>query len=257
MDGTGGRHAVRPGAGAAGYTYSTTVAFGGVPAKYVRIIARSSWGGGNQYGLSEVRFYHVPMSAREPQPASGAADAGPEVVLKWRPGREAAKHDVYLGLDEGAVLDGTAPTATVTTPSFDAGTLQLASTYYWRVDEVNAAETPAEWMGRVWSFSTPEFLPVDDFEGYTNESPNRVFQTWVDGAGFSADTFFPNGNPGNGSGRWLGTIRWRARSWRPSSSMAARNPCLWPTTTPPGRPVPRPSGLSLFPRIGPRPESKL
>jgi hypothetical protein len=190
--------------GTAGYAHNTTLDFGGVAARYVRITAISSWGGGSQYGLSEVHFYYVPMSVREPQPASAAAGVGPEVVLKWRAGREAAKHDVYLGLDEGAVLGGTVPTASVTTSSYDAGTLQLASTYYWRVDEVNAAETPAEWVGPVWSFLTPEFLPVDDFETYTNESPNRVFQTWIDGAGFSSDKFFPDGNPGNGSGSLVG-----------------------------------------------------
>jgi hypothetical protein len=160
--------------------------------------------GGGQYGLSEVRFYYVPVNAREPQPASGAAGIGPEAVLKWRSGREAATHEVYLGVDEAAVIDGTVPTATVTAPSFNAGVLQLAGTYYWRVDEVNVAETPAKWMGRVWSFSTPDFLVVDDFENYTNESPNRVFQTWVDGAGFSSDKFFPNGSPGNGSGSLVG-----------------------------------------------------
>ncbi len=190
--------------GTPGYAYNTTIAFGDVPAKYVRITARSSWSGGNQYGLSEVRFYQIPTAARQPQPASGAMDTGPEVILTWRPGRKAASHDVYLGEDQEAVLNGTTPVANVTTPSFDAGTLQLAGTYYWRVDEVNAAETPAEWTGRVWSFSTPEFLTVDDFESYTNESPNRVFQTWIDGAGFSADKFFPNANPGNGSGALVG-----------------------------------------------------
>jgi hypothetical protein len=31
-----------------------------------------------------------------------------------------------------------------------------------------------------------------------------VFQTWIDGWGFSKDTFFPDGNPGNGSGAMVG-----------------------------------------------------
>jgi hypothetical protein len=47
-------------------------------------------------------------------------------------------------------------------------------------------------------------MVVDDFESYTTDSPNRVFQTWIDGMGFSADEFFPNGNPGNGSGAVIG-----------------------------------------------------
>jgi len=82
--------------------------------------------------------------------------------------------------------------------------LNLASTYYWRVDEVNDAETPSVWPGDLWSFSTQEYLVVDDFESYTNDSPKRVFQAWIDGAGFSADDFFPQGNTGNGSGSLVG-----------------------------------------------------
>ena len=45
---------------------------------------------------------------------------------------------------------------------------------------------------------------IDDFESYTNDSPNRVFQTWIDGMGFSADEFFPKGDGGNGSGSTAG-----------------------------------------------------
>jgi len=45
---------------------------------------------------------------------------------------------------------------------------------------------------------------VEDFESYTNDSPKRVFQAWIDGAGFSPDPFFPQGNKGNGSGALVG-----------------------------------------------------
>jgi len=61
--------------GALGYAHNTTIDFGGVAAKYVRLTANSNWGGiVNQYGLSEVRFFYVPVYAREPNPDSGAAD---------------------------------------------------------------------------------------------------------------------------------------------------------------------------------------
>ena len=63
---------------------------------------------------------------------------------------------------------------------------------------------PSAWEGDVWSFSTLEYFPIDDFESYTNESPNRVFQTWIDGWGFSEDEFFPTGNPGNATGSMIG-----------------------------------------------------
>ena len=67
-------------AGKAGYASNTVVDFGGVAAKVVRITARSNWGGLlRQYGLSEVRFLYIPMSAREPAPASGANGSGAAV----------------------------------------------------------------------------------------------------------------------------------------------------------------------------------
>jgi len=49
---------------------------------------------------------------------------------------------------------------------------------------------------------------VDDFEDYNNFSPDRVFQTWIDGVGYSADEFFPVDNPGNGSGAAIGHDIW-------------------------------------------------
>ncbi|MBN1505838.1 MAG: LamG domain-containing protein, partial [Sedimentisphaerales bacterium] len=61
-----------------------------------------------------------------------------------------------------------------------------------------------EWPGNVWAFTTAEFGDIDNFESYTNESPDRVFQTWIDGWGFSPDDNFPNGDPGNGSGALVG-----------------------------------------------------
>jgi len=140
-----------------------------------------------QFGLSEVRFLYIPVLAREPNPASGATDVSVDATLSWREGREAAKHSVYLSADEQAMKDGTAPAVTVSSPS-QAFSLDLAGTYYWRVDEVNDAETPSTWQGDVWSLSTQEYLVVDDFESYNDveagqEGSNLVYVTWVDGFG--------------------------------------------------------------------------
>ena len=59
--------------------------------------------------------------------------------------------------------------------------LQLGTTYYWKINEVNEAETPAVWEGDVWSFSTGAYLVVDDFEGYTNDEGDRIYEVWIDG----------------------------------------------------------------------------
>jgi len=105
--------------GSANYAHNTTVDLSGVTAKYVRLTANNNWGGIlNQFGLSEVRFFYIPLRAREPNPDSGATDVDLEVVLSWRAGREAAGHDVYLSPDEQAVIDGTAPVTTVIEASY-------------------------------------------------------------------------------------------------------------------------------------------
>jgi hypothetical protein len=108
------------------------------------------------------------------------------VVLGWRAGREAAKHDVYFSADEQAVIDGTAPVATVAETSYGPLSLDLSTTYYWKINEVNMAETPTTWQGAVWNFTTTEFLIVDDFESYNDLNPddpnsNRIFFAWLDG----------------------------------------------------------------------------
>jgi hypothetical protein len=173
--------------GVPGYAYNTTVDLGGVVAKYVKITANSNWGGMMpQYGLSEVRFFCIPVFAREPDPASEATYVDVDVTLGFRAGREAAQHDVYLSTDEQAVIDGTAPVATVTETSYGPLTLDLDTTHYWRVDEVNEAEIPATWQGDLWNFTTTDHLIVDDFESYNDldtgdPESKRIFNVWIDG----------------------------------------------------------------------------
>jgi len=173
--------------GVPSYASNTTVDFDGVVAKYVKLTAMSNWSpfGIEQYGLSEVRFFSIPVLAREPGPASAATNVEVDSTLAWRSGREADRHDVYLSTDEQAVIDGTADVVTVTEPGH-APSLDLASTYYWRVDEANDAETPALWQGDVWNFTTQESIVVDDFDSYNDieagqEGSNLVYLTWIDG----------------------------------------------------------------------------
>ncbi len=176
-----GDYVFKRGTGTNAYQHNTTIDFGGVPVRYVKLNVQSNFGGAASYGLSEVRFLHTPVTAREPEPASGAVNVGPEVTLRWRAGREAAAHDVYFGTDEQAVADGTALFDTAPTNTCDVGTLDMGATYYWKIVEVNEAETPGAWAGDVWSFSTPDYFVVDDFEGYTDDDGERVFDLWLDG----------------------------------------------------------------------------
>jgi hypothetical protein len=108
----------------------------GVVAQFVKLTVQNNWTGLlEQYGLSEVRFFYIPGWAREPDPQDGATGVHPDVILSWRSGRQAATHDVYLSDDEQVVIDGTVDAVTVTEASYDAGTLELDETYYWRIDE--------------------------------------------------------------------------------------------------------------------------
>ena len=74
-----GRFRIRPGRRRTPYA-PRPIDLGGVAAKYVKLTIKSNWGGLlPQYGLSEVRFYYVPVTAREPEPAAGATDVNPQV----------------------------------------------------------------------------------------------------------------------------------------------------------------------------------
>ncbi len=163
--------------GAAGYAHNTTVDFGGVVAQYVKLTINANWGGlMPQTGLSEVRFFYKPVRARDPQPVNARTGVAPDVTLSWRMGHEAAAHNVYFGADANALTSA----GTVTESKFTPAAVNLGTTYYWRVDEVNAAETPGLWTGQVWSFTTSEYVTIDDIESY-NDTTNPIFNVWTDG----------------------------------------------------------------------------
>jgi Concanavalin A-like lectin/glucanases superfamily/F5/8 type C domain len=160
----------------ADYAPNTTVDLDGVAAKYVRLNVNSAWSAAGQFGLSEVRFLYIPVHAREPQPADGAATVDPDTVLSWRSGRDAASHDVYLGDDsESLRLVGS-----ISEISFTPDDLLYGRTYYWRIDEVNDADAPFVWTGDLWNFTVQEFMTIEDFESYDDED-NLIYETWIDG----------------------------------------------------------------------------
>ncbi len=167
------------------YEYNTTVDFNDVVAKSVRITAFSNHGTSSvkSYGLAEVRFTYVPVYARIPTPADNAQNVAFGTMLKWRKGREALTHKLYIGTDEAAVTNGAVTPATLTASSY-LPNLSMGNTYYWRVDEINNGMDPSLWKGDVWSFSVPSTILIEGFEsGYGNDpGSNAVFLTWKDGA---------------------------------------------------------------------------
>ncbi|MHC4518117.1 MAG: discoidin domain-containing protein [Planctomycetota bacterium] len=162
--------------GKSDYTANTTIAFNGVPAQSVRLTVNSGYGLLNQFGLSEVRFMFIPAHARDPQPADGETEVPVDAALSWRPGREAAAHDVYLGTDPEAL----ALVDSVSEATYTPDAVEFGNVYYWKIDEVNEADETSVWPGALWSFTLEEFALIDGFEEYDDEE-NRIYDTWLDG----------------------------------------------------------------------------
>jgi hypothetical protein len=155
--------------------------------------------------------FSLPLWAGSPRPANRAVDVSQTSILSWSVGENAASHDVYFGEDANAVADANTATTdiyrgrqTLDATSFDPGNLEWNRTYYWRIDEVNAANPESPWKGSVWTFTTANFIVVDDFETYTDDWANlqRIFQVWIDGSGYTQPE---PGKAGNGSGALVGT----------------------------------------------------
>jgi hypothetical protein len=96
-----------------------------------------------------------------PNPGDGDGNAPPTSTLSWQPGLNILWHDVYFGTDVDAVGDAnTSETLGVymgrqDTLEYDPViSLELAQTYYWRIDEVNDANIPLQ--GVVWSFTVDD-----------------------------------------------------------------------------------------------------
>jgi hypothetical protein len=117
-------------------------------------------------------------TAYNPNPADGAATVSPTVTLKWWPGQSATQHHLYFSTDRNAVSQAAASAnkglLDLTQTTFAPGTLEGATTYYWRVDEVVAGAVRA---GPVWSFTT--VVLIDDFERYTDVEGSTIYQTWL------------------------------------------------------------------------------
>ncbi len=151
-----------------------------------------------------------PRQAWDLRPAQGRTVAfGTVTSLSWQAGDDAVKHDVYFGIDPNAAANADASDTTGVYRGQRSGTtyappegLAWGQTYYWRIDEVGADGTIAK--GRTHTFTVADYVTVEDFETYTNDSPDRVFQTWIDGLGYSPDALLPDGHPGNGSGAICG-----------------------------------------------------
>jgi len=104
----------------------------------------------------------LPGQASNPSPANGANSVSESAALSWTAGSNTTSHDVYFGTSSPGTFQGNQ-----TTTTFNPGTMNNNTTYYWRIDELGPG---GKTTGAVWSFTTAPALPwSDDFEsgGFT------------------------------------------------------------------------------------------
>ncbi|MFZ2146860.1 MAG: sugar-binding protein [Sedimentisphaerales bacterium] len=139
----------------------------------------------------DVWAFTTPGAAGNPQPSNGSTGVQMTAQLGWTPATKAVSHDVYFGTDKDAVRNATTSSPeykgnkAAGAESYDPGKLAWHSDYYWRVD---AVYNTGKVKGLVLSFTTADFLVVDDFESYNDIDPpdpasNRIFEAWIDGFG--------------------------------------------------------------------------
>jgi hypothetical protein len=156
--------------------------------------------------IDEVRVYDIAVAdadieaimrgnvnlAGNPAPANGAvADIRDISEVAWSAGAAADSHDVYFGTDRKAVTGAgrNSPEFKGNQPGTSFSVADLVAfgggDCYWRIDEVAADGTAS--TGYVWKFTVPAYLIVDSFDQYSDDADayNAVFQTWIDGAGYT------------------------------------------------------------------------
>ena len=138
----------------------------------------------------DVWCFSTPGAVGNAQPvnnATGVAMTG--TVLSWTPADSAASHEIYFGLDKEAVrtADSSSPeykgSSALGSESYDPGKLAWHTLYHWRVDAVDSLGNTTK--GPICSFTTANFIAVDDFESYTDDDAagEAIWQSWIDGFG--------------------------------------------------------------------------
>jgi len=152
----------------------------------VRILGIDTGGQAPGFDVANVRARigtDCGTAACNPIPVDGAKNVGTDAVLNWSPGDIAEGHIVHLSTELSSLdADMPAGSGPQDANTFNPWGLELGTTYYWRMDEVN---DPCTWTGNVWSFTTADHLVIDDFESYrtadqTDPNSKWVHEVWID-----------------------------------------------------------------------------
>jgi hypothetical protein len=117
----------------------------------------------------EIDTPNLMNQSRTPEPKNRDehVEVSKNLILKWDAPKSVASHKLYFGEDKNAVENATESSkefkGKLTDNSFSVSDLYSGTTYYWRVDEVDAKGEVT--LGNVWSFK-PAQLAFPGAEGY-------------------------------------------------------------------------------------------
>jgi hypothetical protein len=143
------------------------------------------------------------LKAYGPTPADGALVEETWVLMSWNTGETAVSHDVYMGDDFDAVnnADNTSDVfvGNQVATEFMAGFPGFAfpdglvpgTTYYWRIDEVEADGATIH-KGDIWSFMIPPKTAYnpDPVDGAESVDETNVTLSWTPGYGAKLHTVY-------------------------------------------------------------------
>jgi hypothetical protein len=118
-----------------------------------------------------------------------------DVVFSWTPGDFADKHDVYFGTvfaDVNAASRanplGVLRKQNHDANTYDPGLLDWNTTYYWRVDEINAPPDYTPYRGNIWSFTAEPFAyTIENITANPSSSEaGKGAENTVNGSGLDA-----------------------------------------------------------------------
>lgn len=115
-----------------------------------------------------------PAKAFDPHPGNGQMDVSVVGSLSWGKGLRATAHEVYFGMDPGALVFKGSQLSNV----FALPALANDMTYYWRIDEVNASGRS---VGDSWAFTTRSLKADFDHDGDVDMSDYGYLQMCLSG----------------------------------------------------------------------------
>jgi hypothetical protein len=111
--------------------------------------------------VDTVRVSGPPARAIQPSPANQSNYVSINADLSWAASSGANSYDVYFGTASPGDFRGNQVST-----SFDPGTLQYSTTYYWRIDSKGTTGTT---LGDVWSFTTQSSTQTNTVLGVSSD----------------------------------------------------------------------------------------